>query len=395
MKLKQNWLRIILLILGIAALVACVWLFLPKILAVAGYIAQLFMPFIIAYLFAKLVDPLADWLQRKLKIPRGLSAVLVIIFIVGILGGAITMAVWKIVDELRSLYDQFPAIYANAKETAGILAQKWAAVYNNLPANMQDSLSNIGEQISDAATSFINRKSTPMVDYASRFAKALPKVFVAVIVFILSTYFMIQDSSLISNAAKRIVPERFYRRLDILKQELMKYLGGYLKAQGILMLIAFFMLFLELSIVGVEYAMLIALLIAFIDALPFFGSGLVLWPWAVVAFASGRPRMGVWLIIVYISVMVMRRFAEPKLVSSGIGTNPILTLMSMYIGYKIFSIGGLILGPVLLMFGISLYKAGMFDGILRGLKIFIIFTKEQCLLLKNFFIKLIRSDWNE
>ena len=59
----------------------------------------------------------------------------------------------------------------------------------------------------------------------------------------------------------------------------------------------------------------------------------------------------------------MRQFIEPKLVSKNIGMHPILTLMSMYVGFKVFSIGGMILGPLILVIIISLYRAGVFDGI--------------------------------
>lgn len=395
MKLKKNWLRLIIMILGIALAVGAVWLFLPKIVSVVVYVIGLFMPFIIAYIFAKLVDPLVSWLQKKLKCPRAISAVLVIIFTVGIVGGAITAAVWKIVAEGRSLYEQVPAIYESVRGTVRMIGEKWATVNKNLPYNVQNVITNLGVQISEAATGFINRKSTPMVDYASRFAKALPKVFVAVIVFILSTYFMIQDSTEVEKLTKKIVSDKFYEHLVMLKTELKKYLGGYLRAQGILMIISFFVLFVEFSIIKVEYALLLALLIAFIDALPFFGSGLILWPWAIVDFASGNPSRGVWLIVFYLSIMLIRRFAEPKLVSSGIGTTPILTLMSMYVGYKVFSIGGLIVGPILLMIIISLYKAHMFDGIISGLNTIYRFTKEQFILLKNFLMKLIGSEENE
>ena len=55
---------------------------------------------------------------------------------------------------------------------------------------------------------------------------------------------------------------------------------------------------------------------------------------------------------------------EPKIVSSKIGLHPILTLMSMYVGYRIFSIGGMIFGPMTLMLIISLYRAGFFNGII-------------------------------
>jgi predicted PurR-regulated permease PerM len=93
--------------------------------------------------------------------------------------------------------------------------------------------------------------------------------------------------------------------------------------------------------------------------------------------------------------MIMRRFAEPKLVSTGMGLHPILTLMSMYIGYKTLSIGGLILGPIILMLIISFYKAGVFDGLIRAVKRLGEFIKQQYMLFKAFLIKLTGSDEDE
>ena len=84
---------------------------------------------------------------------------------------------------------------------------------------------------------------------------------------------------------------KFVDRLNLIKTELKKYLGGYIKAQGILMCIAFAIMFIGLSILDIEYALLIALGIAFLDALPFFGSGLVLWPWSLISFLNGNIKL--------------------------------------------------------------------------------------------------------
>ena len=183
--------------------------------------------------------------------------------------------------------------------------------------------------------------------------------------------------------------------MTVVRGELRKYLGGYFKAQVILMGIVFVILLLELSVLRVSYALLIALGVAILDALPFFGSGLVLWPWAIISFATGDIKRGIGLVIVYVSIALVRRLAEPKLLSSRMGMNSILTLMSMYIGYRLLSIGGLILGPIIMMLGVSFYKAGVFDGIISFVKLVIKFINEQIILLKNFFVKLTGSEWNE
>lgn len=395
MKIKKNWIKVVLFTLLLAVVVVAIYIFLPRILKLIGFIVKLFLPFLLGYIFSMAVNPLADTLQKRLKIPRGLSAVLVIVLIVGILGGVLTFAVWKIIDEVRMLYTQFPTIYENLQTSVHNFAVKWSTVYENLPMNIQEAITAAGESISDKAANFINTKSTPMVDSAGSVAKALPSVFIGVVVFILSSYFMVTENKAVTSTVYKLFSDRFVERLRIVKAEIKKYLGGYLRAQGILMLIAFGIMFIGLSILDIDYALLIALGIAFLDALPFFGSGLILWPWTLISFLNGDIKHGVGLIIIYAAVALMRHFTEPKLVSSRIGMNPILTLMSMYVGYRTLSIGGMILGPIILMLIISFYKAGVFDAPIRILKNIYNFIKEQFMLFKEFVKNLIRSDWNE
>lgn len=395
MKINKKWIKVLLFVLGLALIVVGVIFFLPAILNVLGFLVELFLPFLLGYVFAMAVNPLADLLQRKLKIPRGMSAVLVIILIIGILGGLIGIIIWKIVDEARMIYTQFPTIYANAQATMQAVGDKLSVIYDNLPVNIQSALSAMGDGISERAASLINNISTPLMDNASSAAKAVPGVFVGVVVFILSAYFMVSDSRAVSRTVQKAVSPKFMSRMVEVKKQLGIYLGGYCKAQGILMVISFVIMLIGFVILDVNFALLIALVIAIIDALPFFGSGLVLWPWIAIALISGNVKLGIGLTIIYLAVFLVRRFAEPKLVSSGMGMNPILTLMSMYVGYKLISIGGLIVGPIILMFIISLYKAGVFDGIIKAVKDFGSFVKRQFISFKNFLINLMESDWDE
>ncbi len=395
MKIRKNWIKLIIFAGCIAVAAVIVYLFLPKIVGAAGFIIRLFLPFILGYVFSLAVNPLADTLQKRLKIPRGLSAVLVIVLIVGLLGGVITFAVWKIIDEIRTLYTQFPQIYENMRMNMHAFGEKWSAVYMNLPSNIQEALTALSAAVSDKAAELINTVSKPVMNHAGDFAKAIPSVFISVIVFLLSSYFMVSENKVVAVTLHKMFRRKTSERLSMVKAELRQYLGGYLKAQVILMFIAFGVMFIGLSIFDIDYALLIALGIAIVDALPFFGSGLILWPWTVASFLNGDIKLGVGLVVIYLAVTVMRRIAEPKLVSSGVGMNPLLTLMSMYVGYKTLSIGGLILGPIILMIMISFYKAGIFDAPIRIIGHIGKVIKKQYILFKQFVINLMGSDWNE
>ena len=117
-----------------------------------------------------------------------------------------------------------------------------------------------------------------------------------------------------------------------------------------------------------KFAIVVAILIAFLDMLPFFGTGTALIPWAVFQLFSGDVRLAVGLVILYLVTQLVRRIIEPKLVGDSIGVNPLLTLIFMYIGYRISGVLGMILAVPIGAIVINFYKAGIFDGPINGLK---------------------------
>lgn len=350
-------------VLSTAAIVLCV-IFFPKILGVLGRVVRLFLPFILGYLFSLLVKPLADGLEKRFHLPRAASAIIVILLTVGVLGGIVTAIVLKIADEIRSIYDNLPVIYVNLVHEWREISAKFSNIYEALPAAIQETLDTAGENFFNSLSGFAETSPTPIFQSAGNIAKSVPGIFISIIVFLLSSFFMISDSETVSRALKSVFTEGFCEKLSRTKTEIKRYVGGYVKAQLIIMMFSFTILFIGLNILGVEYSLLIALGTAFFDALPFFGSGAVLWTWSIISFLSSEFARGIGLIIIYLCVIFTRQVIEPKIVSQKIGMNPILTLMSMYVGYKTLSIGGMIVGPLLLMLFISLKRAGFFDGII-------------------------------
>ncbi len=383
MKFKQNGIKTAILILLAVLFVVGVYYFLPTLLSGIGFLIRIFLPFILGYFVSLLINPLADRLQKKWKLPRRVSAILVIVLTVGILGGILTAIIWKLVEEIKSLYQQFPYLYESAKLSWEQTAEKLSNLYIAMPQGVQEFFDNLGTQISAGLTKFFD--NLYVVERAGNFAKSLPSVFIALIVFILSLYFMVADAKDVQNAMHRLLSDRVMEKFERIKHEIKRYMGGYVKAQLIIMCVASVILLIGLTILGVDYALLIAVGIAVLDALPFFGSGAVLWPWAAVSFLNGVPRLGVGLLIIYLILVLCRQTIEPKIVSSNIGMHPILTLMAMYVGYKTLSIGGMIFGPLILMLFFSLYKVGVFDPVTRFFHQLVRLAKREWQLVKNIF----------
>lgn len=384
MKLKRSGWHIAVVGVVIAILLVSAYFFLPTALTVLFKALKIFLPFILGYLCSLLINPLADKLQKKLKLPRGISALLVIILTVGIVGGIATGVIWKIVAEVRSLYSQMPRIYIETSRTWRELSEKFSVFYGAMPEGIKSAFDGLGDQVSIGISEFFTH--VPVVERAGDFAKALPGVFISVIVFFLSLFFMVVDADKVRKFLDKIFTHGFISKVSGIKHELKKYVGGYIKAQATIMSIAFVIIFIGLSIFKIEYALLIAIGIAILDALPFFGSGAVLWPWAIISLINGSIKLTVGLIIIYFTIIFIRQMIEPKIVSSNIGLNPICTLMAMYVGYKVFSIGGMLLGPVTLMLLISFYKAGLFEPFEKLFRLLIKFVKNEFIQLKSLFI---------
>ena len=375
MKFKGLAVKMIVTLVIIIGLLTCLFMSFGDIVDGVFRLVRIFLPFILAFLLSLALNPLAEKLQKKLKLPKILTAVIVIILSVGIFGGAVGVLIWKIISEVKSIYEQIPQIYESAVATFENIQNSMMHIYTSLPVEMQNVLDSLGDNLKNTLARAVQDNYKPFMYGAGNVAKKLPSIFIAIIVFVLSLFFIMSDEDSVKNNVKKIFPKNFLEKISNIAGQLKKYLGGYIKAQLIIMSIAFVIILIGLSILKAEYAMLISLGIAALDALPFFGSGAALIPWSIISFLSGNVRMGVGLLIIYLAIIFTRQMIESKIVSYNLGTNPLLTLMSMYVGYKVFSIGGMILGPIILVLVISFHKAGALEtpervakGILKKIK---------------------------
>lgn len=390
MKLTGNVKKVIAVSVAVAAAAALIIFAGPAALRAAVYLFGLISPFVFGYITAYVINPVADRLQKNLKFPRGLSAALVVILTFAVLVGIIGGIGYKLFDELRNLYQQSPQIVENIQNAWISFTSKWSNLYFDMPENIQTAIDDMRLSLNDQTKKFM--AEFEVFDAAQGFAKSLPKGIIWTIFFLLSMFFMVSQREETDKMIKKILGKRLTAKLSEIKREFKVYLGGYVKAQIILMFIIFVIIAFVLSILAAPYSLVVAAATAILDALPFFGSGLTLIPLAVVYFISGNMKLGIGYTVIYIAVMLLRRFLEPKLVSDKMGFNPVLTLVAMYIGYKLWSVGGLIVGPIVLMIIISLSKTGLFDVPIRILKQLGGFAKNQFIILFNYLNDITKSN---
>lgn len=174
--------------------------------------------------------------------------------------------------------------------------------------------------------------------------------FLMIMVFaVLSGFFFLKDEEKIADIVLRIGGDGLRKNIRFFKETISGALSGYIRAQLLLMLLTFTIISVFLILFGIKYALLIALGIAFVDAIPVFGTGCILLPWALYEFLSGGNALGFGLLALYGVCALTRQILEPKILSSQIGLHPLLTLGGVFVGYKLFGFWGLIIGPILTM----------------------------------------------
>ena len=149
----------------------------------------------------------------------------------------------------------------------------------------------------------------------------------------------------------------------------LKYaVGGYFKAQFKIMIVVCLILIVGFVILDVHFYFLLAILIALLDFLPFFGTGTALIPWGLYKLMVGDYKMVIGLVILYGVTQLVRQLIQPKLVGDSMGLKPLLTLVFLYAGYKIGGVIAMIFAVPIGMILMNLYKAGAFDYILDDVK---------------------------
>lgn len=168
------------------------------------------------------------------------------------------------------------------------------------------------------------------------------------------------------------LPEIWVKKLYKHLKEIITALGKYLKAQALLILISFIISVIGLYIfkiagLNVKYPLLYALGIGFVDALPIFGSGSVMVPWAIISACNGDMQLAISVFLLWIFMSVVRQLIEPRIVGNEIGIHPIFTLIAMYTGFKLMGVIGLFIGPIMLIILKSIFSDLLDKGVVKSI----------------------------
>lgn len=338
-----------------------------------------FMPFVIGWCIATIANPVVLWLEKRVKIVKKLGSALMIIGVLAVMSILIYFIISRIGREIAYFIQNMPEMYEDLEEGLRKIGNSLEGVFRMLPVTAQEGWHTMVNNLDQTVGEVIGTVSEPTVTAAGNLAKRIPSLLVATIVTFVSAYFFIAEREEVIQWCKKVAPDSVVSRMSMVADNLKYAVGGYFKAQLKIMVVVYIILLAGFIILNIHFSFLLAFLIAVLDFLPFFGTGTALIPWALYKFLMGDYKLVVGLLILYGVSQLVRQLIQPKLVGDSMGMKPLVTLVLLYVGYKVGSVFGMIFAVPVGMIVINLYKAGAFDYILDDVKI----LSEGILSLRN------------
>lgn len=331
------------------------------------WLFRFFFPLAIGWILSILVNPIAKFMEKRLKIVRKHTSVVIIIVSLALVVLICYLALMGLFRLGAGIAREFPVIYAEIQSKLSAVTSDSNQVFSRLPVSVADTIRNAIDSIWDTLANWGKDVASSSVSAIGSAASNIPNVIVVAIFTILSAYFFIADKHRMTDWVKKIMPESTMDRYHYVMNQLKFAVGGYFKAQFKIMGVIFVIILVGFLLlrVPVGMAVVVAFLTAFLDFLPFLGTGFVLGPWAVIAFFSGDYYLVIGMAVLYIICLVAHQLLQPKLIGDSIGLEPFKTLIFMWVGYRLGGVLGMIIGIPAGMILVNLYKNGIFAGVSR------------------------------
>lgn len=331
----------------------------PILGKVLSYFPLLFLPFILAIALAVLIEPVVNFFEIKLRFKRNLATALSLLLVVSGLIYFLSLIVSIMIRELTGLFpllgeysDQAVIRFMNAVSNF-----RWFYVQLNLPIELQQTLQNNLQESFRLLSSFMDTS----IKALTQALLMLPEAFIFLLIATVATYLIINDRALIRDFVLDWLPGTARSQTVNVVGQLFKALIGFVKAYSMLISITAILTMLAMKILGVDYILTIGMTVGLLDILPVLGPGTFFVPWILFELFTGKTRLAISLLVVYTIITVVRQSLEPKVVGDNIGLHPLATLVSLYAGLQLGGFTGLVLGPILMVFIIASYRAGIFD----------------------------------
>ena len=311
------------------------------------YALPLMLPFLVAYAVSSLVRPVANKIASRTHLPRGLCATILLLLGFGFGGWGIWAGSVRLVTELGNLAERLISDggILDAMDSLMLWAEEIGTHFGFLRRE-EEGTQALYDTVMQMVGNVLSSVAARLPELAASLFSALPSVLFFLVVSVVACFYFCTDGVQITHCLSTFLPQKWRQEMPRIGDAMRDIFRKYIKAYGILLAMTFALLLVGFWTLRVEYAFLLAFLIALADLLPVIGVGTILIPWGIVMLLQKNFYVGFGLLILYLVISLVRQVAEPKVLGKSLGLHPLLTLFATYVGFSLFGIVGMILAPV-------------------------------------------------
>lgn len=308
------------------------------------YLLPFLFPFLLGTGLALASEPVVRLGTDRLRLGRGLAAgagvTLTLVFLLGVIlfVGAL------LVREVGSFAERLPAV---AQQSAVLLEEALTSLCAKAPEPVGPVLTNSVHRFFQDSSALTDQAVQKVPGLLSGVLGKLPGSAMSLGTGVLSGYFISARLPKLKRWAREHVPAAWKEKVFPTLRHLKESVGKWLVAQGKLMAITYGIVTAGLLLLRIPYAFAWAILVAAVDAIPLLGTGTVLLPWALTQLLQGEPLTAAGLVLIYLTALITRTVLEPRLYGRHLGLDPLVMLIFLYFGYRLWGFLGIVISPLL------------------------------------------------
>ena len=309
-------------------------------------IGDILILFFVSLVFSSALDPWVDRLKKK-KIPRSASVLLLYFMVFSVLGAALYLIIPPIINEVNSLANNFPS-YIESLSSKFSLLKDYSLKYGLLDSTKSSF---------DLITGYLQNTASGV--FFTLF-NIFGGIFSFVLILVL-TFYMVVEESAIKKLVWSVAPEKHQTYIMHLINRIQLKMGYWLRGQLIVSLSLALMSYIGLAILGVNYALVLALLVGFFSFIPYIGAILGALPAVFIAYTQSPLLAVLAMALFYIVHFIEGNFLQPKIMQKAVGLSPIISILAILAGFKLAGFIGAILSiPVTT--ALSVFIKDIFDS---------------------------------
>lgn len=318
---------------------------------IGAFVSAVLPAIILAAVQYYLMNPLVDMLERKYKVPRTATIIVLFLFVVGILIWAAVTLIPMLQSQIQGIIDNWPE-YWRATEKA---VNNWLS--DPQMENVRNSLQEYSDQIQNTILKSANSAVSETVTHLSTAVNVITVVFMTVLTAPIVLFYMLKDGRQLKGKLAYFFPIKYRAQISDILSDINGSIASYVRGQLIVAFWVGVMFAIGYSVVGLNYGLTLGIIAAILNLIPYFGTFVAVIPAFIIALFDSTGMLIKVIIVFAIEQTVESKVVSPLVLGNKMNMHPITTILVLVGASAVWGLWGVIFAiPIYAIFKIAFQR---------------------------------------